>query len=156
MSRCLSFGCQGAVDDMTPRLCIIRGVGGRWYVSSPGLVVVRIMVSLVHRGPFPSMKNDNICHRHLSEQGVGRNGLYTYLASGIATQSGHPSHPSPLLAVMCFHLVLECNPGVDLDPMTTNNELVVVRHHLLPCHCRRCVDCVVVVMGARPPLSFKW
>ena len=92
------------------------------------------MVSLVHRGPFPSMKNDNICHRHLSEQGVGRKGLYTYLASGIATQSGHPSHPSPPLAAMRFHLVLdavECDPGVVLDPMTTSNESVVVHHHLV-------------------------
>ena len=27
MSCCLSFGCQGTIDDVTPRLCMIRGVG---------------------------------------------------------------------------------------------------------------------------------
>ena len=41
---------------------------------------------------------------------------------------------TPLVAAMCFHLVLdavEWDLGVVLNPMMTNNEWVVVSHHLV-------------------------
>ena len=127
--------------------CIMVTVGGA--LSSVADVVVAVVVFVLHLsvmvawsslvppgcGPLLSMKDDNICHRHLSEEGGGEGCILTSYQLLQRKLTLTPSHPPPPLAATSLLMQsspmhaaycpgsLSCGPQSD----DTNNELVVVR-----------------------------
>ena len=86
---CIMVTVGGALSSMEVALALwwyvaVHGHGHAHPLSASCSSTMVTWSSLIPCGPLSSMKDDDICHHHLSEQGVGRRGPYTYLGSASA------------------------------------------------------------------------
>ena len=118
-----------------PGIVVVRRCPWSWPWSSV-IMVFALCSSLVPRGCGP-LSSMNICHRHLSEQGVVRGGLSCCNTKEAILRIHHP----PLPAVR-FHLVFD---AIEFDAASAR----------LYAHCLSWIG-AVWSSGARHLLSFEW